>query len=491
MAKRFAFMVGLLNRLRRRKPEAQTSTTAPDAAAPNDAAVAVLANQETPQDNAQPKSKTWFIDDVRLVFGMRWSPISQDASLSTQLKQARRTGYAYHAISQQGSTLGLALIGSVLGSAHSTALVLAEHFSTSGAELFVFENEGQFALIGLADNNPTPGFDAHGSREEIEALAEEFMAMNTGQSIRLVGNVDWLPDMVDLQPSLVAERANRRSRLRIIQNTTLKITLIVMTLLILSGLGIAYYQLEIGWRQRQESQSAKKDANVLYEETIVANLTDVGPSGNSSLSPWRDVLKTVPMEVAGWELKTLQCKANKCLASWARVNGNFAEFDGNFPYVNEQRPKMSPAEKIEQFLETEHPVAMASPKPPASTSTAAVQKLERANLPLLRDAYLQWGSFILDSQLLPQQTASLRPAALFGSDAPIGEIRKPVLKGSWQLESDLWTLKDLRLPHYVVAESLTVTRSGTSTGGGNFGALVAPNLGYRYKIEGSFYAKTR
>jgi hypothetical protein len=55
------------------------------------------------------------------------------------------------------------------------------------------------------------------------------------------------------------------------------------------------------------------------------------------------------------------------------------------------------------------------------------------------------------------------------------------------LESDLWTLKDLQLPHYVVAESLTVTRAGAGTPG----VLVAPNLSYRYKIEGSFYAQSR
>jgi hypothetical protein len=491
MAKHFAFIAGLLSRLRRRQPEAQAPATAldaaaldaaaTDAAAREDAEVSVLANQDTPPDNAHPKSKVWFIDDVRLVFGLRWSPISQEASLSAQLKQARRTGYSYHAVSQQGGTLGLALIGNILGAAHSVALVLSEHFSTSGAELFVFENEGQFALVGLADNNPTPGFDAHGSRAEIEALADEFMAMNTGQSIRLVGNVDWLPDMVDLQPSQVAERANKRSRLRIIQSNNLKITLAVVTLLVLSGLGAAYYQLEIVWRQRQAAQSAQKDANTLYEESIAATLAGVGPGGNGVLSAWHKVLKTVPMEVAGWELKTLQCKANKCLAGWARVSGNFAEFDGQFPYVNEQRPKMTPGEKTEQTLETEHP---------ASAPATAAENLQRANLPALRDAYLQWGSFILDAQLLPQQTASLRPAALFGSDAPVEGIRKPVLKGSWQLESDLWTLKDLQLPNYVVAESLTVTRAGAGTSS-TPGVLVAPNLGYRYKIEGSFYAQSR
>ena len=490
MATRTPFLAGLLQRLRLRRRSQQS--TAENGSIP---ALSVEEDQTdpapdtAPTDSVQLKSKAWYVDDVRLVFGMRWSPISKDASLGTQLRQARRTGYAYHVLSQQGSTLGVisSLSNHTVGAVHSVAMVLTEHFSTSGAELFVFEHEGQFGLVGLADNNPTPGFDTQGSREDIEALADEFMAMNTGQSIRLVGNVDWLPDMADLQPTQVAERVNKRSRLHIIQSPNLKIGLAALTLLVFAGLGFAYYQLEIVWRQRQSAEASKKNPNILYEEGISAALAGSGPGGSGSLSHWRDTLKTVPMEVAGWELRSLQCKGDKCTASWVRASGNFAEFEGKFPYASTQRPDFVPAEKTEQLLETEHPVALLPALAPAPG-------LQRATLPLLRDAYLQWGSFILDAQLIPNQSASLRAATLFGGDGPAEEIKKPVLKGSWQLESDLWTLKDLRLPPYVVAESLAVSRAGDSTasaGAGNPGALVSKNLGFRYKMEGSFYANAR
>jgi hypothetical protein len=197
-------------------------------------------------------------------------------------------------------------------------------------------------------------------------------------------------------------------------------------------------------------------------------------------------------------LRALLCKGDKCTATWVRASGNFAEFDGNFPYASKLRPALVPAEKNEQLLETEHPVTRLPALVPAPPAPREPQGLQRANLPLVRDAYLQWGSFILDSQLLPNQAASLRPATLFGGVGPVDEIKKPVLKGSWQLESDLWTLKDLRLPPYVVAESLAVSRGGGSAargaGGssaGSPGSLVSNNLGYRYKIEGSFYASAR
>jgi hypothetical protein len=503
MATRAPLLAGLLQRLRLRKradksPAGDGGTTL---GLPGQEDPADPAPGQTPTEKVQPPSKAWFVDDARLVFGMRWSPISKDASLGTQLKQARRTGYAYHVVSQQGSTLGLIgpLSNHSAGAVHSVAMVLAEHFSTSGAELFVFEHEGQFALVGLADNNPTPGFDAQGSRETIEALADEFMGMNTGQSIRLVGNVDWLPDMADLQPTELAERANKRSRLRIIQSQNLKIALAILTLLVVSGLGVGYYLLEIVWRQSQVVETTKKNTNLLYEESISAALTGVGSSGSGSLLAWRDTLKTVPLEVAGWELRALLCKADKCTATWVRASGNFAEFDGNFPYASKQRPALVPAEKNEQLLETEHPVTLLPALVPAPPAPREPQGLQRANLPLVRDAYLQWGSFILDAQLLPNQAASLRAATLFGGTGPLEEIKKPVLKGSWQLESDLWTLKDLRLPPYVVAESLAVSRAGGGTSRGatggssaaSLGSLVSNNLGYRYKIEGSFYASAR
>jgi hypothetical protein len=413
MATRTPFLAGLLQRLRLRK-RADKSPAGDGSTAlglPGQEDPADPAPGQMPTDKVQPQSKAWFVDDARLVFGMRWSPISKDASLGTQLKQARRTGYVYHVVSQQGSTVGL--IGSLsnhsAGAVHSVAMVLAEHFSTSGAELFVFEHEGQFALVGLADNNPTPGFDAQGSRETIEALADEFMGMNTGQSIRLVGNVDWLPDMADLQPTELAERANKRSRLRIIQSQNLKIALAILTLLVVGGLGVGYYLLEIVWRQSQVVETTKKNTNLLYEESISAALTGVGSSGSGSLLAWRDTLKTVPLEVAGWELRALLCKADKCTATWVRASGNFAEFDGNFPYASKQRPALVPAEKNEQLLETEHPVTLLPALVPAPPAPREPQGLQRANLPLVRDAYLQWGSFIWTRSCYPTRPPACAP----------------------------------------------------------------------------------
>jgi hypothetical protein len=511
MATRFAFLASLLLALRRRAgktpaPEADTLPNA-DLSEPaeqvdeNDRKdpTATLPSAKNAKEAARkqtlPKTTAWAIDDTRLVFGMRWSPISQDASLATQLKQARRTGYVHHVVSQPGSTLGLMgpLTKQSVKAAHSVAMVLAEHFSTSGAELFVFEHEGLFGLVGLADNNPTPGFDTQGSREEMQALGDEFMAMNTGQSIRLVGNVDWLPDMTDLQPMQVAERANKRSRLRLIPNPNLKIGLAVLTALVLSGFAYAYYVLEVAWQKKQAEQVAEKNINARYETSIKAAIKSVGATGDSSLTPWRDALRSIPLAVAGWQLRSLSCRADKCTATWARVSGNFAEFDSNFPYASKQRPALKPGEKNEHVLETEHPVKAVPAAPSASAPEAAAQGLQRANLPTLREAYLEWGSFILDAQLLPRQVASLRPANLFGGEGPIEEISKPVLKGGWQLESDLWSLQDLQLPHYVVVESLGIARTG---GGGGpedkaFAGLIASSLGYRYKIEGSFYAKPR
>ena len=69
------------------------------------------------------------------------------------------------------------------------------------------------------------------------------------------------------------------------------------------------------------------------------------------------------------------------------------------------------------------------------------------------------------------------------------QITRPVVRASWTLESDLWTLRDLFLPNYVVAEKLEIVPANAHT-------VVKPNgqvmvRDYRYKITGSFYAQGR
>ena len=87
MATRTPFLAGLLQRLRLRK-RADKSPAGDGSTAlglPGQEDPADPAPGQIPTDKVQPPSKAWFVDDARLVFGMRWSPISKDASLGTQL----------------------------------------------------------------------------------------------------------------------------------------------------------------------------------------------------------------------------------------------------------------------------------------------------------------------------------------------------------------------------------------------------------------------
>ena len=441
-------------------------------------------------DELDPVGVSMDIDGVRLVFGVRWSPISQDASLRNQLRHARKQGYAFYILTPQSDAVGLIGAFSTKSSArpHAASLILSEHFSTVGAELYLFEHEAQWSLVGLSDNSPMPGFDTMGTREEIEALAQEFAEMNAGQPIRYFGNVNWFSEISLLLPSQLVEWVDRRTKLNFIPNHVLRWSLLASGVLLLGGLAGANQYLNKKWNQEQAAALVNADnPNTAYEKGIAAALLGAGRAGNYNLSPWRVAVKMLPTQAGGWQLKSMECKADQCLAFWSRHGGNFLDFDNAFPYANSLRPDMVPKDDGQTELQTTHPAAGLPPAGEGQSEPA--RQLVRTQLPKVRDAYLQWASFLLDVKLMPNQASTFSAAKLFGSDVAIEKITRPVVRASWSLESDLWTLRDLFLPDYVVAEKLEIFPTSGNAGGAAKGQGVARD--YRYKITGSFYAQGR
>ena len=455
-------------------------TIATDAAAP----------EKEPLNHVGPIGESMDINGIRLVFGVRWSPITQDARLGSQLRQARKKGYAYYIRTHLGDAVGLigSLQGKFSGRPHAASLILSEHFSTSGSELYLFEHEQQWSLVGLYDNSPMPGFDTMGTREEIEALAQEFAEINAGQPTRLFGNVKGFSDMSMLLPTQLVERVDRRTSLSFIPNYVLRWTTAAFCVLLVGGFfGINQYLNQMWSEEQAAALMQAANPNTGYEKAIDAALTGAGRVGNYSLNTWRSTLHTLPTQSGGWQLKSLECKAEQCKALWTRHAGNFFDFDNAFPYASNVRPDMVPREDGQAELQTIHPAADVSAT--VTTQGMPPHQLVRAQLPKIRDAYLQWASFLQDVKLMPRQVSTFSSAKLFGSDGSMDQITRPVVRASWSLESDLWTLRDLFLPNYVVAEKLEIfpiqkTASKTANN-------VITAQEYRYKITGSFYAQGR
>lgn len=439
-------------------------------------------------DDSRPVGESMDINGVRLVFGVRWSPITQDARLGSQLRLARKKGYTFYILTPKSDAIGL--IGSfpkaVNVRPHAASLILSEHFSTSGAELFLFEHEEQWSLVGLSDNSPMPGFDTMGTKDEIEALAQEFAAMNAGQTIRYFGNVNWFSDISLLQPAQLIERLDRRTRLQYLPNHVLRWVAAAFCLLLLAAVVGAQQYLNLKWRKEQAaSQLQAENHNLAYEMGIDAALSGAGRAGNYSLFPWRSTLQAMPTQAGGWQLKSLECKADQCRALWSRHAGNYFDFDNAFPYAGSARPDLVPKEDGQSELQTVH--ATVEVPAAASGQVEPPRLLLRTQLPKIRDAYLQWASFLQDVKLMPHQTSTFTAANLFGSKASIDQITHPVVRASWTLESDLWTLRDLFLPNYVVAEKLEIVPANAHTVVNASGQVMARD--YRYKISGSFYAQ--
>jgi hypothetical protein len=450
---------------------------------------AELMEVETP-DDSRPVGESMDINGVRLVFGVRWSPITQDARLGSQLRQARKKGYTFYILTPQSDAVGL--IGSfpkvISQRPHAASLILSEHFSTSGAELFLFEYEEQWSLVGLSDNSPMPGFDTMGTKDEIEALAQEFAAMNAGQTIRYFGNVNWFSDVSLLQPTQLIERLDRRTKLQYLPNQMFRWVTAAFCLLLLGAVVGAQQFLNQKWRKEQAtSQLQAENHNMAYELGIDAALSGAGRAGNYSLYPWRSTLQAMPTQAGGWQLKSLECKADQCRALWSRHAGNYLDFDNAFPYAGSARPDLVPKEDGQAELQTDH--ATVEVPAVAAGQLEPPRRVVRTQLPKIRDAYLQWASFLQDVKLMPHQTSTFSAAKIFASEASIDQITRPVVRASWTLESDLWTLRDLFLPNYVVAEKLEIFPANVHTVVKASGQVMVRD--YRYKITGSFYAQGR
>jgi hypothetical protein len=104
------------------------------------------------------------------------------------------------------------------------------------------------------------------------------------------------------------------------------------------------------------------------------------------------------------------------------------------------------------------------------------KSVSRDELNSVISAQNQWGSALQNISLLPKSTVTMTPAGLFGNaTAALEALNKPVVKGTWALEHDLWSLPDLDIPNFVVPETLTVQIDLKTT--------------LRYKLEGAYYAK--
>lgn len=412
--------------------------------------------------------------DIALVFGVHWTPLTSDVRLGKLLETARQDGYVNYVSHSYQDTVGF--IGALpqgLKKAYSAAIILSLNFSEGGTELFVFQQGDLFGLVGLIEYSPMPGFDAIGPEKQIKALAEEFRLLNASQLLRFYGNVPWFSEHEPLELVKLAQKATAsKSAVRLIPNVKRLMALIALSVLVLGGLyaGYAYYQ-DILLEQEASMQAALNDPNRLYETAIALALKTTGAPGIARVTQWRAFFDKLPLTVKGWAAKTVTCKAHQCEVQWVRVSGDLNDFEAALPDALHAKTVFKLDKGlVNSELQTTHDLAK-FPKAEGIDSS-----IKRDELNSIIQAHNDWGSVLQNLSLLPKSTVVMTPAVLFGNaTAGLEILNKPVVKGSWSLEHDLWSLPDLDIPNFVVPETLTV--------------YIDLKTNIRYKLEGAYYAK--
>jgi len=411
---------------------------------------------------------------IALVFGVQWTPVTSDVRLGKLLEAARQDGYVNYVSHNFQDMVGF--IGALpLGfkKAYAAAIILSVQFSEGGTELFVFQQGDQYGMVGLIDYNPMPGFDAIGTEKEIKALAEEFQLLNASQLLRFYGDVAWFPEHEPLELIKVAQKASAtKSAVQLIPNIKRLMALIAISLLVLGGIftGYSYYQ-DILQEQQTSMQATQNDPNRLYEASISNALISAGPPGSARLHQWRVLFDKLPLSVNGWAAKTVSCNSKQCEVQWTRVSGDLNDFVSTLPEILNGKINF----KLEKGLAaldllTTHDLAN------FSKVEGLTESIDRAELLSVMHAQYKWGSLLQNISLLPKSNTKMTAPVLFGkSTASIDTLNKPLVKGTWAIEHELWSLPDLQIPNFVIPETLTIHID------------LKANL--NYKLEGSYYAK--
>lgn len=436
----------------------------------------------------QTPAATVVVSGVRLVFGLEWNPLPADVGVGTSLQEARNAGYNYGAVMTDNSLVGYAReLGPGKGKPYSAVLILVEQLSSSEVEAFIFQLGQQFCFVGLVDRKPINGFDLLlPSLEEALAILVEFRSIHVGHEIRITTNLsEVLPTaeqvrvealLTSLTPQLLVRRLINRPLRRAVG------TVILVIVLIAGAIGwYLYEQIEERKRQEEAARIAREsDPDFVYERAIAAILSNAGTPGNKLLQQWRDMVTAMPLTHGGWMLAKIECQRFECKATWVRFHGNFSDFDQKKPANAIESAELGPApgdDLLKMSLETHHQLPPDTSELGIGQAEKPVTGLDRNALPLAREATLQWGSLLQNWSLLNVNT-KLGNAVLFG---PVGQtdptpIKKPVVKLSWEVVDDIWSLPAANLPDYAIPETLLVTVNG---------------LNIHYKLTGALYAKAK
>lgn len=418
------------------------------------------------------------------IFGLDWRMIPPTRQVARALAMARKEGQFWYVTSEVGDFAGfLKKPQWLLGRNYSASLHLASQFSQGGVELFVFVfPDTRYAVLALQESRPLPGLDQLTDEATAHLMVDEFLAIQRGQPIRLVGNTTWLEGQETMLPDDIFAEPKRATRIRSLHSGRVISRLVVSVLL---AVGTYVFGNEFLETQRSETltelQNSPAYQQKKYREDLAKAWTLVGPEADLVLSNWYTLLAKMPLHHQGWALQRIECQISQCRAYWLREFGSFQDFTRQLP-VGAQSidEKASDQESVTSKIVTLHPVAFEKNSMPVIEDGLQSEVSSRRKL----------GDLFQDFQFLGHAITRIEPAVLFGGDQNPEILKDAVVSGKWSLRHQLWLLPSISLPRFVRVQNLLVElRSDPKDNKQGAAELPSAIAMPQFELSGAYYAK--
>jgi len=408
-------------------------------------------------------------DKHRFALGMEWRLLESDEKVSrAMLHRLGREGAHFFGTCGVQSFVGLCgQIAQLRHPVHSAALHLATHWSTGGLELFVFGMpEQQVALLALNAQRPMPGFDFIGTLAEVQALIEEFEAIEQGQLIRRIGDTGLLANEEHLSAQTVFDQPTDDSKLKKIPSLKNFLTWVGAATIVLAGVlaGVSYLQnKELKELINKSPTSGRFDPNLGYNRSALEQLQTLRNQGQSLYRSWIQIAVDLPLDHQGWALTQLECKAMQCTAQWRRQYGSVDDFyAAALSYTDKTLQIADTKDALTQSLHTQH-------APRVIPAAPIYENL--ADLPVLTAGFRSVSSWLQDLCLVGARSVQVEKAQIWNAPSSGAALQQPMLKGTWSVELPLGLAQDLEIPPFANVLAFKTTLAAT------------------YELSGEYYAR--
>jgi Pilin accessory protein (PilO) len=413
-------------------------------------------------------SRVIVIGDKNFVFGLDWRIAPSNTELKRNLKKAKKDGFSHYTLTQYGDLVGY-YSGYNKKKTYSAALVVSENLAKEGLTVVVLKLEDDlFGVVILEDSKPVPGYDFVGTKSEIDLLVGEFLKIQETHHIVKIGNSGYFPDELQVELDFAFHLDGRRAALKKLPNPQRVVAIISVITVVASPV---YFTLDYLQKEKQQVELLRKQIanrpNTVYERKWVSAKHEIGIMGQVSVDNWLQTIQSIPVKNMGWILKVIECTQNECKASWKREYGNFDDFKKNIL-------KGVIDKKTEEIQSGDDP-AVSSIYTYFKLPNLKEIELDRQTLPDLKTGLISFSSYLQDLSLLDGAKSSLTKPEMYPVSLDARQIHLPVFRGKWSYRGLIYSLNEIKIPAYAVANSLVVK----ATDNGDF----------LYEVSGYYYVR--